>query len=221
MRASLESQLNIHAHRHRAQFSGTSRTRHYSPCRESRAGKEMKILHLFHHSNLTNGVDRTALTLLTALQQLGVEVRALAPARGEVTEALDASRVLHRIAPLGCCTGSSKVAELNYLSQAVARAQLIEQWLRVERVDLVHLNTGHLLDGAIAASKSGVPAIWHIHSPFDGDYQRYARVKGPAAYGWLLSGLGEYVNGVSHAVRICLLLCCFFFFFVVVVVFFC
>ena len=165
----------------------------------------MKILHLFHHSNLTNGVDRTTLTLLTALQQLGVEVRALVPAGGEVTEALDALRVPYRIAPLGCCTGPSKVAELNYLSQAAARAQLIEQWLREERVDLVHLNTGHLLDGAIAASKSGVPAIWHIHSPFDVDYQRYARVMGPAAYGWLLSGLGEYVIGVSHDVRTSLL----------------
>src|SRR3569833_2525846 len=161
----------------------------------------MKILHLFHHSNLTNGVDRTTLTLLTALQQLGVEVRALVPAGGEVTEALDALRVPYRIAPLGCCTGPSKVAELNYLSQAAARAQLIEQWLREERVDLVHLNTGHLLDGAIAASKSGVPAIWHIHSPFDVDYQRYARVMGPAAYGWLLRVLGEYVIGVSHDVR--------------------
>src|SRR3569833_3319775 len=165
----------------------------------------MKILHLFHHSNLTNGVDRTTLTLLTALQKLGEEVRALVPAGGEVTEALDALRVPYRIAPLGCCTGPSKVAELNYLSQAAARAQLIEQWLREERVDLVHLNTGHLLDGAIAASKSGVPAIWHIHSPFDVDYQRYARVMGPAAYGWLLSGLGEYVIGVSHDVRTSLL----------------
>src|SRR3569832_1781756 len=153
----------------------------------------MKILHLFHHSNLTNGVDRTTLTLLTALQQLGVEVRALVPARGEVTEALDASRVLLRIAPLGCCTGYSKEAELNYLSQAVARAQLIEQWLREERVELVHLITGHLLDGAIASSKSGVPAIWHIHSPFVVVFLCYAHQMGPAAYGRQLGGLGFFV----------------------------
>src|SRR3569832_508296 len=161
----------------------------------------MKILHLFHHSNLTNGVDRTTLTLLTALQQLGVEVRALVPAGGEVTEALAALRVPYRIAPLGCSTGPSKVAELNYLSQAAARAQLIAQWLREERVKFVHLNSGHFLDGAIAASMSGVPAIWHIHSPFVVDYQRYARVMGPAAFGWLQSGMGEYVIGVSHDVR--------------------
>src|SRR3569832_2498929 len=110
MRASLESHLNIHAHRHRAQFSGTSRTRHYSPCCDCRAGKEMKILHLFHHSNLTNGVDRTTQTLLSALQQLGVEVRALVPAGGDVTEALDALRVPYRKTPHKNNTKPSKVA---------------------------------------------------------------------------------------------------------------
>ena len=49
----------------------------------------MKILHVFHHSNLVNGVDRTTLTLLRALHQLGVNVSALVPARGDVTQALD------------------------------------------------------------------------------------------------------------------------------------
>src|SRR3569832_2495090 len=161
----------------------------------------MKILHLFHHSNLTNGVDRTTLTLLTALQQLGVEVRALVPARGEVTEALDASRVLHRIAPLGCCTGSSKVAELNYLSQAVARAQLIEQWLREEQIDLVHLNTGHLLDGAIAASGAGGPAGGRGRAPGGGGGRRGARGGGPAAGGGRRGGGGGGGGGGARGGR--------------------
>src|SRR3569832_3017134 len=107
----------------------------------------MKILHLFHHSNLTNGVDRTTLTLLTALQQLGVEVRALVPARGEVTEALDASRVLHRIAPLGCCTGSCFVVVFFFFLLVVVCVFLFVLWLCVVCVVFVFLFFGFLFVG--------------------------------------------------------------------------
>lgn len=166
----------------------------------------MKILHIFHYSNLVNGVDRTTLTLLRALRQLGAEVSALVPERGDVTEALDALGVVYRIAPLGCCTGGpSKPAELAYLARAAARAEMIESWLREDAFDLVHLNTGHLIDGAIAASKANVPAVWHIHAPFEIDLERYAGFMGPAAYAWLLGELGDHVIAVSDDVRTSLL----------------
>ena len=115
----------------------------------------MKILHVFHYSNLVNGVDRTTLTLLCALRQLGVDVCALVPDRGDVTQALDELNVPYRIAPLRCCTGPSKSAGLTYLSHAATRAEMIESWLREDDFDLIHLNTGHLIDGAIAACSRG------------------------------------------------------------------
>ena len=127
----------------------------------------MKILHVFHHSNLVNGVDRTTLTLLSALRLLGVEVCALVPEQGDVTQALDSLGVPYRVAPLGCCTGPSKTAELAYLARAAGRADMIETWLREDDFDLIHLNTGHLIDGVIAAGKANVPAMWHIHAPFE------------------------------------------------------
>jgi glycosyltransferase involved in cell wall biosynthesis len=165
----------------------------------------MKILHVFHYSNLVNGVDRTTLTLLCALRQLGVEVSALVPDRGDVTQALDERGVSYRVAPLGCCTGPSKPAELAYLAHAATRAEMIESWLREDGFDLIHLNTGHLIDGAIAACKANVPAIWHIHSPFEIDLERYAGFMGPEAYAWLLGELGHYVIAVSNDVRTSLL----------------
>lgn len=165
----------------------------------------MKILHIFHYSNLVNGVDRTTLTLLRALRQRGVEGSALVPERGEVTEALDALGVVYRVASLGCCTGPSKPAELAYLARAASRAEMIGQWLQDDGFDLVHLNTGHLIDGAIAASKANVPAVWHIHAPFEIDLERYAGFMGPAAYAWLLGELGDHVIAVSDDVRTSLL----------------
>ncbi|CAH1386237.1 glycosyltransferase [Candidatus Nitrotoga sp. M5] len=165
----------------------------------------MKILHVFHYSNLVNGVDRTTLTLLSALRQLGVDVSALVPDPGDVTQALDELGVPYRVASLGCCTGPSKPAELAYLAHAATRAELIESWLREGDFDLIHLNTGHLLDGAIAACKANVPVIWHIHAPFEIDYERYIRFMEPAAYAWLLGELGNHVIGVSEDVRTSLL----------------
>jgi glycosyltransferase involved in cell wall biosynthesis len=161
----------------------------------------MKILHVFHDPNLVNGVDRTALTLLRALRQLGVEVSALVPDLGDVTQALDELGVTYRVAYLGCCTGPSKPAELAYLARAATRAEMIENWLREDDFDLIHLNTGHFIDGAIAAGKTNVPAIWHIHSPFEIDLERYVRFMGPDAYAWLLGELGSHVIAVSEGVR--------------------
>lgn len=165
----------------------------------------MKILHVFHHSNLVNGVDRTTLTLLRALRQLGMNVSAMVPDRGDVTRTLDELGVPYRVAPLRCCTGPSRSAELAYLALAATRAEMIESWLREDEFDLIHLNTGHLIDGVIAACKANVPAVWHIHSPFEIDLDRYAGFMDPKAYAWLLGDLGDHVIAVSDDVRASLL----------------
>lgn len=165
----------------------------------------MKILHVFHHSNLVNGVDWTTLTLLRTLYKQGVEVLAMVPQVGDVTGALDELGVNYRVANLGCCTGPAKMAELAYLSRAADRADEIETWLRQDRIDLVHLNTGHLLDAAIAAARAGVAAVWHIHAPFEIDLERYAGFVAPEGYAWLLGELGDHVIAVSDDVRASLL----------------
>lgn len=165
----------------------------------------MKILHVFHYSNLVNGVDRTTLTLLQALRKRGEDVFAIVPKHGDVTVALDELDVPYRVSDLGCCTGPNKMAELSYLSRTAHRSVEIENWIRKEKFDLLHLNTGHLLDAAIAAARAGVPAIWHIHSPFNEDFKRYSRFMAPEGYAWLLGELGNHVISVSDDVRASLL----------------
>lgn len=161
----------------------------------------MKILHIFHYSNLINGVDRTTLTLLNALRKQGQDVFAWVPKSGDVTAALDELRVPYRVSDLGCCTGPHKMAELNFLGRAAKRALEIEDWIRQEKFDLVHLNTGHVIDAAIAAAHTGTPSIWHIHSPFDEDLKRYSRFMAADGYAWLLGELGSHVITVSDDVR--------------------
>ena len=162
---------------------------------------QMKILHAFHNADLINGVDRTTLTLLRALQGQGVEVLALVPQTGDVTRALDESGVAYMVSELRCCRGPAKMAEFAYLSRAAVRAGEIEARIRRDHVDLVHLNTGHLIDGALAAARAGVASIWHIHSPFEVDFQRYSSFMASEGYAWLLGELGDHVIAVSDDVR--------------------
>lgn len=161
----------------------------------------MKILHVFHHGNLLNGVDATTLTLIRALRRHGVDTCALVPTAGDITRALDADAIPYRVSDLPCCTSPAPMAELRYFARAAERADEIEAWIRADGVDLVHLNTGHLIDGAIAAACAGVPAIWHIHAPFEVDFARYSRHMEPEGYAWLLSELGSHVLAVSDDVR--------------------
>lgn len=165
----------------------------------------MKILHVFHNSDLVNGVDQTTLTLLRALQSMGHSVSALVPQEGDVTAALAKLGVDYRTSALGCCTGPAKMAEFAYLSRVATRSEEIEEWLKSERFDLVHVNTGHLLDAAVAAARAGVPAVWHIHAPYEVDLQRYAGFMAPEGYAWLLGTLGSHVIAVSDDVRTSLL----------------
>lgn len=161
----------------------------------------MKTLHIFHHSNLVNGVDQTTLTLVRGLQRMGGQVSALVPQAGDVTTALEHSGIPYRVSDLPCCTGPAKLAELRYLSRAASRSDELSTWLGEERFDLVHLNTGHLLDGAIAAAKTRTPAIWHVHAPFEVDYARYAEVMPLQGYAWLIGALGSHVLAVSEDIR--------------------
>lgn len=161
----------------------------------------MKILHIFHHGNLVNGVDATTLTLIRALRRQGVDTCAVVPTAGDVTRALDASAIPYRISDLPCCTSPAPMAELRYFARAAKRADEIKEWIRTDGIDLVHLNTGHLVDGAVAAACAGVPAVWHIHAPFEVDFARYSRHMEPGGYAWLLSELGSHILAVSDDVR--------------------
>lgn len=161
----------------------------------------MRILHLFHNADLFNGVDRLSLTLVRELHRMGHQVYALVPENGEVVAALRALGIPYRISYLGCCTSVAKMAEFAYLSRLHSRSEEISGWIREAGIELVHINTGHLLDGALAAARSGIPSLWHIHSPFAIDFQRYRDFLTPAAYSWILRSLGTRTIAVSEGIK--------------------
>ncbi len=161
----------------------------------------MQALHVFHGSDLTNGVDRITLTLVAALKAQGHAPRALVPAEGAVTEALRNLGIPYQCAAIDCCRGNTAKAELRYLAKADARRRTLLTAFAQHRPELMHLNTGHLLDSALAAAHTGIPVLWHIHSPFEVDFSRYSGFMSEDAYAWILSSLGSGVVAVSEDIR--------------------
>lgn len=161
----------------------------------------MQALHVFHSSDLTNGVDRITLTLVATLKAQGHAPSAVVPAEGAVTEALRNFDIPYQCAAIDCCRGSTAKAELRYLAKLDARRRLLRTAFDQKRPELVHLNTGHLLDSALAAAQAGIPVLWHIHSPFEVDFSRYSGFMSEEAYTWMLSSLGSGVVAVSEDIR--------------------
>lgn len=158
----------------------------------------MRTLHVFHGANLVNGVDRATLTLCEALRAQGVAVHALVPEDGPVLAELGRLSIPAEIAPLGCCESLAPRARLKFFANAGRRIGLIEELIVRWGIDLVHANTGHLVDAAIAAALRPVPLLWHVHSPIGIDHARYAPHLDLAGYGALLGGLSSRVLTVSE-----------------------
>lgn len=161
----------------------------------------MKILHIFHHSNLVNGVDRTTCTLMAALIKQGEEVSAVVPSEGDVTDFLTQHKIDYCVVPYFCCMSLSPRAQLRFLAESAAQQEMLLCFIKEKNPDVIHINTGHLLHAGLAAAQLKIPAIWHIHSPFEHDLARYQASIGAKGYIWILEQLSSRIIAVSSDVN--------------------
>ncbi len=157
----------------------------------------MKTLHIFHNSDLKNGVDKTTCTLMVALKKLGVEPIAVVPKSGDVTEYLQSQAIRYWLIPYSCCASRTERAQFKFYGDSFAQLDSLITLIHQESPDIIHINTGHLLHAGIAAAREKVPAIWHIHAPFAEDLCRYEPTVGAGGYIHLLKQLSSQIIGVS------------------------
>lgn len=160
----------------------------------------MKILHIFHHSDLKNGVDKTTCTLISALKKIGVESIAVIPKTGDVSDFLTAHQISYHTVDYSCCSSRAWRAGFRFLADSARQSERLQLIFKQEAPDVIHINTGHLLHAGLAAARCQIPAIWHIHAPFDNDLQLYQASIGKGGYQWLLEQLSTYLVGVSDDV---------------------
>lgn len=160
----------------------------------------MKTLHIFHHSDLKNGVDKTTCTLISALKKIGVETVAVIPRTGDVSDFLATHHIPYHTVDYSCCESRAWRACFRFLADSARQSEQLQLIIQQEAPDVIHINTGHLLHAGLAAARCKIPAIWHIHAPFDNDLQLYQSSIGKGGYQWILEQLSTRLLGVSNDV---------------------
>jgi glycosyltransferase involved in cell wall biosynthesis len=159
-----------------------------------------------HEAVLASGANRCFFDLAVGMTARRIPVIAVCPAEGTLRRALDEaavpSSVLRKFAnvdqpmidprPLGWPGDAVEVAYRVWYSLRLAR------FLRASGAELVHVNTLIGVSAAIAAKRSGIPLVWHVH---EGPYFLHrlggARVR-------VLRHLADRVVAVSDHVKRCL-----------------
>ncbi len=160
----------------------------------------MKTLHIYHNSGLLNGVEKTTTTLITELKKHDNNPIAVVPAEGDVTSYLRDKNFSYYIVPYNCCQSLTSRARLRFFVESYKQSLVIGEIFERESPNIVHINTGHLLHAGLAAAQCQIPSIWHIHSPFDIDLQRYEPTIGVRGYCSLLDSYSSGIIGVSKDV---------------------
>ncbi len=158
----------------------------------------MNICSVFHGKSLNNGVDWITLLLIINLKRQGINIYAVVPEEGTVSKELTRRGIPWSKISYSCCTaGYSWRGDLQFIGDAASSIAIYIKLFKLNSIDLVHVNTGHMLGPALAASKVDIPLVWHIHSPFEIDFQRYRYLFEPSAYEWILENMGNKVIAVS------------------------
>lgn len=92
------------------------------------------------------------------------------PADGPLRESLAARGVELVILPTAWWVPATHWPSSTFTGQLAGldeRTDRLAQWLRAERIALVHTNTVVTLEGALAAARLGIPHLWHSRGLFD------------------------------------------------------
>lgn len=124
--------------------------------------RPVKVLYV-HSSAVLYGSDRALLHLIRFLDRERFQPVVVLPESGPLVPALEVYGVEVHIIPLSILHRSLR---LRFWMQFVGRlwtsTRAIVRLIRAQGIGLVHTNTAHVFNGALAARMAGVPHIWHI-----------------------------------------------------------
>lgn len=138
------------------------------------AASRLPIRVLFlHPSNELYGSDLVLLNLLRGLDRAYFHpLVALAddlPYEGLLAKELAASGIECRSLPLAVARRKyfTPTGLVGFLRRLRSSTRLIARIVRDERVDLIHTNTLAVWTGGMAAKRTGLPHIWHVHEQIE------------------------------------------------------
>ena len=122
-----------------------------------------------HGSADLYGSDRVLLDLIASLDRDQFEPIVVVPARGPLVPALEEIDVEVHVRPLSVLHRSlSPRYWMRFFGSLPGSIKTLRQLIRQRGVQLVHTNTSHVYDGALAARAAGVAHIWHVREVHTG-----------------------------------------------------
>lgn len=135
--------------------------------------KKHKILFISHESD-AGGAEQCLFDLVSQIDKRKFEAFVNLPCQGPMRQILDDNKIPFFISHTERWVPSASDRSLKhvfrFLKTLRARIWSIETKIQKHNIDLVYSNTITCIDGAIAAWRSDIPHIWHIHENLDGNH---------------------------------------------------
>ena len=124
-----------------------------------------KKLLLLHSSNDLYGASKIFLQLIDLLSKDGFDIHVIIPEKGMLDDFLIKKDIKIEYLELGVLR-KKYLNSLGLINRAVANIKAIaflSNYIKDHSIDLVYTNTSTVISGGIAAKRTGVPSLFHIH----------------------------------------------------------
>ncbi len=163
----------------------------------------MKVVYIATDNNASSGAFICLTRLCEEMKRRGVDVKVILPVEGNGAGLLDDAEIPYITVrsynwDVTIDAGVKALCKIPVKKSLNLKAiREIENYLRAEKPDLVHINTTYSYVGAIAAYKLGIPVVWHIREFFEEDQKNrmWNRERGYA-----LISRADTLLAISHAV---------------------
>lgn len=136
--------------------------------RRAEGGAPVRVA-LVSHSAMA-GSELAIARLVEGLDPATYRATVVLPGDGPLAESLAARGVEPVVLPTGWWVPATHWPVATFTGQLAGldeRTDRLAEWLRAERIGLVHTNTLVTLEGALAAARLGIPHLWHSRGLFD------------------------------------------------------
>jgi glycosyltransferase involved in cell wall biosynthesis len=142
----------------------------------------MKRILYIHNSADRYGASRSLVRLVRALPRPAWQPVVVVPEDGPLlAELASVGAETHVLRGLGVITRPAVAtwgARMRFGARTLASAAVLARFMRREKIDLVHTNTGVIVSGGLSARLARRPHVWHVRDwfqEFGGVWPAYAR----------------------------------------------
>ena len=124
-----------------------------------------KKLLLLHSSNDLYGASKIFLQLIDLLTKNGFDVHIIIPEKGMLDDFLIKKDIKIEYLELGVLRKKylNPLGLINRLVTNIKAIAFLSNYIKDHSIDLVYTNTSTILCGGIAAKRTGVPSLFHVH----------------------------------------------------------